>query len=124
MKTKCPLLAQSGHSWLHRTLSAFGGKADVEPLLTNLDLWAHDLPPPGGGPKLFCTHEKRQRRAGLLLLNVQISQMAAPLGLLSYFELSMCERLQARSVRFGFSLFGPFAPKRGFRDVGLNCQSV
>ena len=34
-------------------MSAFGGKADIEPLLTNLDLWVHGLPPGGDQNYLY-----------------------------------------------------------------------
>ena len=57
-------------SLLARRMSAFGGKADIEPLITNLDLWVHHLPP--GGTKIICTNENRQRGPDFLSLNVHI----------------------------------------------------
>ena len=57
-------------------MSASGGKADIDQVLTNLDLWVND--PPQGGTKIICTNENRQRRAGLLLLNVQIFKLGRP----------------------------------------------
>ena len=42
-------------------MSAFGGKADIDEVLTNLDLWADDLPP--GGNQNYLYERKPATRA-------------------------------------------------------------